>query len=336
MITQIVNLNSKIITTEQIADLSAFLKNVNYLLVFTWQEEGFIKNTQMFLNAKQTIASNNLTIEINTLDKLEIFEGIDYIVGLGSGKVMDISKYLAYKHNFKLTLIPSILSTNAFATDKACLLEGHKKITLDCKQAETLIFCNEFLSRKNSSLQTSGVCDVLSIHTALKDWSLAIEKNKDILNPFTYQFSYQLLNSFLSSYKDLLSSKKFHSNIIWYLIMSGYITNIHGSGRPESGSEHIFSKVLESAVAVPHGVSVALGILIISKLQENEDKRILEAIKAFDLLKDMKKYNITSEIIVESLLNCQPRKGRYGIFDKVKIERETAVSIVTSILKEFQ
>ncbi len=246
----------------------------------------------------------------------------DEIVAVGGGSVIDVAKQMAFKLNKHLTVIMSMLSTNAFSTNKSCLIVDGEKITLDAKEPDVLIFDEKLLS-KAQEMNFWGLCDVLSIHTALFDWKIA---NQQIGELFTKYFdvAMKLLKKterfIKKNYKNL-------ENKLWkefkLIRISGEITNKHGSGRPESGSEHIFAKLLEKEIPnLPHGLAVINGILIMSKLQNNIDVEIEQIAKLFDVAKWNEKYGITDDLLNKALKEVKPRTDRFTIIDLVKKEEE--------------
>jgi len=104
--------------------------------------------------------------------------------------------------------------------------------------------------------------------------------------------------------------------IFEYIGMSGHITNLYGTGRPESGSEHIFAKKIESLINVPHGIAVSLGIILMSIMQERDVDEIIDIIKTIKVLDRCEEYGINRSIIEKSLLTVMPRNERYTIVNR--------------------
>jgi glycerol dehydrogenase-like iron-containing ADH family enzyme len=103
---------------------------------------------------------------------------------------------------------------------------------------------------------------------------------------------------------------------------SGHITNLYGCGRPESGSEHIFAKELEHRVKIPHGISVAVGITLMSQLQDNYSEDIQVALREIGIMSDIdNEYDLRRSIglSLESLL---PREDRYTILNEKLLTAE--------------
>ena len=284
------------------------------------------------------IGTNELKKDKEILDDFATKNKGNYyhIIGFGGGTAMDISKYLAYMMACDLIIIPSMLSTNAYATNKVSLFENYSKRTFDTKMADEIVLDIELV--KNSSKQNLyGFADIFSIHTALADWKIASENNNEIIDNIIYEMSNKLLESAIEFV--INNSKSRICNSIEFLYdsigLAGEITNIYGCGRPESGSEHIFAKTLEEIVNIPHGISVSIGILTMSIIQDNYSERIFKCIKKLGVLEECGKYNITIELIEKTLCLLVPRNDRYTILDLINkgdIDTKKIISIIKKLM----
>src|SRR3989344_1097325 len=239
------------------------------------------------------------------------------VISIGGGAATDIAKYIATIMNATFICIPAMLSTNAYSTNKAALLSGKGKLTHAAKLADQIIFDRSLLLKAREQ-NLYGLSDVLSIHTALFDWKLSNRKSDEALDSNIYK----LANSLLFEVVDYILNNNVQTlsnnieELYEYIGISGDITNIYGSGRPESGSEHIFAKSLESRTIIPHGISVALGIILVSIMQGSYSEDIERCIEKLGSLKYLDQYNVTRETLKSVLLALKPRQDRYSIIDE--------------------
>lgn len=295
-------------------------------------------NAQRYLNKKKDkclvvfsdssikylkLKDNFIRLNINSTDKniykIQSFLNNNYnfkeIISIGGGTAIDIGKYIAYLTKRKLSVILTMLSTNAFATDKVCLNGKIKKTTMQAVCPNVVIF-DENLLKFAKEYNNFGLCDVLSIHTALRDWEISNIYTGEKINKY-YKKSKSL---YLKTKRHILKNINNLDNCLWksfkYIKLSGIITNKHGSGRPESGSEHIYAREIElKKEKIIHGLAVINGIMVMSVRQNNLDDDIQKIYNYFCIDMYNKKYKITKKLLKDINNNIQPRSDRFTIIN---------------------
>lgn len=179
------------------------------------------------------------------------------VVAIGGGTAIDYGKYLAaHIPGCYCSVVPSMLSTNAFATNKVALIRDNVKRTENGVLPDEVVLDWAYIE-KSPQQSLYGLVDVYSIFTALMDWDLAHQYFNVDIDQDIYTRAQDLLLRAI----ELGSSGDFTLEDVFKVVQqSGYITNDYGSGRPESGSEHIFASALESQCPLPHALAVALGM----------------------------------------------------------------------------
>lgn len=273
-----------------------------------------------FINKNKVIclSTAQITKEVENISHIiqKVPSNICTIVALGGGTAIDIAKYISLKLNKPLVAIPSMLSTNVYATNKVALLIEQHKTTLMGKVPDRIYVDFKFL-KKSSVYNLFGLADIFSIYTALYDWKLAKNYNNEDIDLEIYEQAYDLLTETIhfvksNSYINIVNSVE----QIYYIVgKAGFITNIYGNGRPESGSEHILAKEIESKINIHHGISVSISIIIMSLIQNNISKDVYDCILKIGILKDIKKYNITRKFLFNLLKNLSARIDRFSIVD---------------------
>ncbi len=261
---------------------------------------------------------HEITKNVNQIEKfIKELKEVKEVVSFGGGSTIDICKYISSKLKVKYTCIPTMLSTNSYATNKVALIKNNKKITLEAKMPDRIIVDDELLKlSKNENLY--GLADVLSIYTALYDWKIANSDIKEEIDDEIYNMSEKLLTNVLEFIKEKSLDDIVDNNmkLFEFIGIAGYITNLYGTGRPESGSEHIMAKEIESNIDIPHGMSVSVGILIMSLMQNREIKEVLNAINKMHIFENSTKYGLNKDIIKKSLMNLKIREDRYTIVNR--------------------
>lgn len=241
----------------------------------------------------------------------------DSVYGLGGGTAIDMAKYIAKVNSLPCIAIPSMLSTNVFATNKVATIRKGRKATEDGVLPET-VYIDPWYLKESADQNYLGLIDAFSISTALADWKLAHEMGVEPIQRDFFNRANRLLQKVMENSADRPAIKQIVAN----LAEAGYITNDYGCGRPESGSEHIFAKELEERIRIPHALSVAMGIMLMRILDGNPEvlredlSRCFRQLGVFHQLKLFA--NVHPElrgILVEALVNLKPRPDRYTILD---------------------
>ncbi len=288
-----------------------------------------IENIKCKMVNWHTITKNKINID-NYIVKVK--NDINEVVTFGGGSAIDIGKYIANQLQMRLICIPTMLSTNSYATNKVALIENSKKVTIDSKMPDEIIIDNQILKL---SMQENiyGLADVLSIFTALKDWQIANEDINEKIDYSIYNKAEKLLDNVTKfiNLKSLEEIERSNLELFNFIGEAGYITNEYGTGRPESGSEHILAKEIEQKVNIPHGISVSIGILIMSIIQEQYNDDIVKAIMKLRILNKGKKFSLNLKIITDSLKNIKQREDRYTI-----INRKSKINNIDEIVEKFE
>lgn len=286
--------------------------------------------------ANNFIDAHSVGKDAATIERLFKQKDISKFVALGGGTAIDIAKYAAYILNCEFICIPTMLSTNAFATNKVALMKEGRKVTLDAKLPDSIIL-DPVVVDKAGILNLYGLCDILSIHTALFDWMIADRASKEKIDSKIFMASEQLLEKAIR-----LSSKIAYQNdkdimgLFALIGESGHITNIYGSGRPESGSEHIFAKELERRIDIPHGISIASGITLMSQLQDNYSNEVQNALQQMGILNKISIHGGLRRTVEEALLGLVPRKDRYTILNETTIDLGQIKFLTDNLFKTTQ
>lgn len=292
---------------------------------------------------KMNINNNNILMEnwhdiTKNIEKIEELikqnKEISEVVSFGGGSTIDIGKYIAYKLSIKFTCIPTMLSTNSYATNKVALIKEKQKITIDAKIPDKIIVDNDLLNLSKEE-NIYGLADVFSIYTALYDWKIAQEDIGEAINVEIYNMAEKLLKDTLkfvnsNNLDDIVEN---NMKLFEFIGIAGYITNIYGTGRPESGSEHIMAKEIEKNIEIPHGISVSVGILTMGLMQNRNIKDILKAINKLKVFENANQYKLTKKIIEKSFMNLKVRRNRYSIINRYENNNNYKAKILNKLLE---
>lgn len=318
-------------------DITDYLSNRNKKMLLIYSPTSLNK---INIESNQIKFENwhNVSKDIDSINKyIENLEDIEEVITFGGGSTIDIGKYISYKTGIKYTCIPSMLSTNSYATNKVALIDNGRKITLEAKMPDKIIIDNEILKLSKSE-NLYGLADVLSIYTALYDWKIANEDINEEIDENIYDRADKLLREVLefinnNSLEDIVED---NMELFKFIGIAGYITNLYGTGRPESGSEHIMAKEIERRIDIPHGMSVSVGIMIMTLLQNREVNGILSAIKKMKIFENSYRFGLSKNIIEKSFLELEPRVDRYTIVNRYMNRKQIKEKILDEFFKHTE
>tara|TARA_Y100000310_G_C20685873_1_gene818952 strand:+ start:1632 stop:2543 length:912 start_codon:yes stop_codon:yes gene_type:complete len=292
-------------------------------------------------NYKPVLIETNDIIEIQKVASSPELRNAT-IIAVGSGTILDVAKVITSINNTKLIAIPSILSSNVFATNKSVILKEGTVKTIQSKIPDKIIIDIDLIKRAKPRYNWSGIADVLSIFTALYDWKLAMKENGEQDHKLARNLAESLLSTIHQTYPEILNlSDVGIKSLAECLVFSGYVTNLYGSGRPESGSEHMFSRAIEESLdfnkKILHGESVMLGILLTSELQGQNNDLIYDIANKMKLKSILRDLSLTEDKIVDYLLKASTiRRERFSIFNMVEVDRPKAVEMVERVMSRLE
>ena len=171
------------------------------LLVYSPTSLRLLPNIQ--INA-QKINSSDFGIQKDKLDSFADGKIFRRIYSVGNGKTTDIAKYLAGKLKIGLSSMPSALTANVFFTNKSLLKDDRQSVTCDAKTPDEVIIDYSFLTKTPFKYHLYGLCDVLSIYTALFDWEYSHKINAEPIEPFIFEMAKLTLNQLLANIEVIL------------------------------------------------------------------------------------------------------------------------------------
>ena len=229
------------------------------------------------------------SMEMSEVERqIEALPPCDSVVAIGGGRAIDFGKMMAWRRGIRLVSIPSVLSVDAFVTPKAGLRIGHRVEYVGDSSPDPLVIDFDLLRCAPRELNVAGAGDLLSIHTAAYDWELAERAGRS-----EYPYDAAAVAQARAICRDtclLTDAIRQCTDDGLRAIVEGYmrvntICLPAGHYRVEEGSEHFLFYELEERLQRPfiHGQIVALGIYVMSRLQNNEHAWIVKQMQTMGL-----------------------------------------------------
>ncbi len=201
---------------------------------------------------------------------------VDSIVGLGGGTAMDAAKYLAWRRDLPLVLLPSIVSVDACVTNTIAVRTGGGVEYRGFVAADAIVVDSDLIRRAPARLNRAGVGDLLSIHTALWDWQAGDRAGRSTYRPEIAARSAAVLDRIDDMADEIgdVSPRAVEAIVRAYAEINALCLDA-GHSQPEEGSEHYLGYRLEAQTgrAFVHGELIALGTVTMAVAQGHDPER---------------------------------------------------------------
>jgi glycerol-1-phosphate dehydrogenase [NAD(P)+] len=195
------------------------------------------------------------------------------VVGVGGGKALDVAKYVGFLGRLPYYAVPTSLSNDGFCSPQSSLTIHGKRRSLPAALPFGVVIDTAVCRDAPRVLTLSGVGDLVSKFSAVRDWKLAFHRTGEPVNDFAALLSDGSIHGYLSHPRFDLDGIRL---LATSLLQNGIAMEICGSSRPASGSEHLISHALDAISARPrlHGLQVGVATYLVSILQGGNTDRI--------------------------------------------------------------
>lgn len=213
----------------------------------------------------------------NAIDRVnEEIEGIDLILGIGSGVIQDLCKYVSHFSKIPYVIVATAPSMDGYASTGAAMILKGMKETVKAGLPKAIIADTEVIKNAPMEMIKAGYGDIIGKYSALNDWELSRIVNDEYFCSYIYDVTFEMIEKTLNTAKGLLErDEESVKNLTEALIIVGIMMSFAGSSRPASGSEHHLSHFFEITGIVKnqpylaHGIDVAYSTIITADIRKN-------------------------------------------------------------------
>ncbi len=240
----------------------------------------------------------------------------EVVYAVGGGLAADAAKFLAARRNLPLVCIPTALSVDAFFTWASGVREGGCVRYIETRPPELLVVDLDLIAAAPLSLRAAGICDVLSIATALWDWRFAEGQGQNPPEMAYVEWVAEVARGILQGALDCAEAAGAGDPeglqvLLQCLALEVMLCNLVGHSRPEEGSEHYFAYAVENEVGPgrTHAELVGPGILLMARAQGQETTPLEQALRACHIPLDA----IPPEAVGRTLEGLPEYAARHGL-----------------------
>ena len=208
----------------------------------------------------------------------------DLIVGVGSGVIQDLCKYVSFQHKLPYFIVATAPSMDGYASSGAAMIIGGMKVTYSAHVPDVILGDVNVLKDAPMDMIRAGYGDILGKFSCLNDWKLAVVVNDEYFCKEVYDQTYDMLMQTKDLGARLLArDPDAIETLMNALVGVGVAMAYAGNSRPASGSEHHLSHYFEVVGLVRdepyflHGIDVAYSAVITEQLRE----KLLEKTPSF-------------------------------------------------------
>ena len=272
---------------------------------------------------------------IEELERVEAFsDKIDFLVGLGGGRPIDIAKQAGFNNDIPFISIPTAASHDGFGSARASIRRDGRKTSMQAIPPVAVVADTEIISKAPKRLLGAGVGDIISNQTAVLDWKLAGQKAD--YSEYAAALSEMAAKLVEKDIEKVASGKEEGVRlVVKALISSGVAMSIAGTSRPASGAEHKFSHWLDSNYDNPalHGEQCGLGSIVTMYLHGGDWKRIRNTLRAVNAPINSRELGIDDSIVLEALIKSKEiRPQRITILDNSTQEQIEKAALATGVI----
>lgn len=240
-----------------------------------------------------------------------VMQGADCIIGVGGGTAIDTAKYLSWALDLPATYIPTIASVDATFTDAVGIRRDRKVAYIGQVRPRQVVIDLPLITSAPARLNRAGIGDILSCHTGLFDWQLAVSSGQGVAwDESLARLGRALLVELAAAAPDIYAAT---AQGIDFLLDAyrriGAACAAAGHSRFEEGSEHFLGYALEESTGIHfvHGELISMGVVAMSTIQGNDPQLAASIVRTAGTSAHPLALGLDEDTVVHALL----RLGSY-------------------------
>ena len=261
-------------------------------------------------------------------------DGIDFLIGVGGGRPIDLAKQAGFNKNIPFVSIPTAASHDGFGSARSSIRQAGRKTSMQAIPPIAVVADTTIISRAPSRLLAAGVGDIVSNQTAVLDWRLDGQKaDYSEYAAALSEMAAQLVEDGIE--KVASGTEEGVRLVVKALISSGVAMSIAGTSRPASGGEHKFSHWLDANSDNPalHGEQCGLGSIVTMYLHGGDWEKIRDTLKAVNAPINSKGLGMDDGMVLSAFINSKEiRPQRITILDKIEPKAIEEAALATGVI----
>ena len=249
----------------------------------------------------------------------KLTERTDLILGIGSGVINDLCKYVSFFARIPCGIVATAPSMDGYASSGAAMISGGMKVTETTHAPRIIIGDAQVLCSAPEEMIRAGYGDIIGKYSALNDWELSALVNGEYLCPFVRDQVREKTDQ-IRALAGKLRQKDPAAvcTLTEALILIGACLTLLSTTRPGSGSEHHLSHYFEITGLIrnephfPHGIDVGYATALTAGLRERICKVKDPVFHSLSPEVRRRCYQTVYGNYAGAVYDLQDRAGRYG------------------------
>jgi glycerol-1-phosphate dehydrogenase [NAD(P)+] len=248
----------------------------------------------------------------------------DAVVGLGGGKIIDVTKYAAARVGLPMVAVATNLSHDGICSPVSTLDNDNGRGSYGVPTPIALVIDLDVIREAPARYVRAGIGDAVSNISAIADWELSHRETGEPIDGLAAAMARSAGESVLR-HPGGIGDDAFLTTLSEGLVLSGIAMSISGDTRPSSGACHEISHAFDLLYpqrAAAHGEQVGLGAAFAMHLRGAyaEAALIAETLGRHGLPVLPQEIGFTEAEFVQAVRYApQTRPGRYTILEHLDL-----------------
>jgi len=334
-------------TTSQVAELCNRIVKGNSALVVSGKRTKKIsgdKIAKILKKADYTVTEKIVSAatvgQVNKLINYASKHEIDVLLGIGGGSIIDVTKLAAFELSKPFISVPTCASHDGIASPRASLKHRSGSVSKTAASPLAVLADTEIICKAPFRMLAAGCADVISNLSAVMDWKLAHRLKYEEYSSHAAVLAETAAELVIDHADEIKPDVEKSAWIaVKAMIVSGVAMSVAGNTRPASGSEHMFSHMLDhlgpgimlkgkKRKKPLHGEQCGIGAIMMTYLHGGDWKKLRDVLKTIGAPTTSEELSVSKKKIVEALVKAHEiRPERYTILGETGLTEKAAKTL---------